>query len=110
MGDSRDEEIDYPFPGPFKPMDNQIERFNFLLANQYGWDFSEMGTGKTAVATWAADYLMQVAGGSVLILAPKTTLTTVWERHCDAIMGDTNSSYRLLSGSNASRAKQISET
>jgi superfamily II DNA or RNA helicase len=103
-------QIEYTFPGPFKPMPNQIERFNFLLSNQYAFDFSEMGTGKTAVATWAADYLMKQAGGSVLVLAPKTTLATVWERHCDAIMGDTGARYCLLSGSNAARAKHISET
>jgi hypothetical protein len=40
MGDSGDEEIDYDFPGSFKPMPNQIERFNFLLSNQYAFDFS----------------------------------------------------------------------
>jgi len=62
-------QIEYAFPGPFRPMPNQIERFHFLLSHQYAFDLSETRTGKTATAIWAADYLMRQAGGSVLVLA-----------------------------------------
>ena len=103
-------EIDYDFPGPWPPMDNQKLRVNFLLQHQFAFDLSETRTGKTATSIWAADYLMKQVGGSVLVLAPKTTLNTVWEKHYAAILGDTDTSYCVLSGSNASRAKQISET
>jgi SNF2 family DNA or RNA helicase len=105
---AREKEVGYSFPGPFKPMPNQVERFNFLLENQYAFDLSDMGTGKTATAVWAVDYLIQMAGGSALILAPKTTLNTVWERHCASILGDPGR-YVVLSGSNAARAKTIAE-
>ena len=110
MGDNRDEEIDYDFPGPWPPMENQKLRVNFLLQHQFAFDLSETRTGKTATSIWAADYLMKQVGGSVFVLAPKTTLNTVWEKHYAAIVGDTDTSYCVLSGSNATRARQISET
>ena len=109
MGDGRSEEVDYEFRGPFRPMPNQVERFHFLLSHQYAFDLSETRTGKTATAIWAADYLMRQAGGSVLVLAPKTTLETVWEKHYANLVGDSGIPYYVLSGSNATRAKQISE-
>ena len=110
MGNGGSEEVNYEFPGPFRPMQNQIERFHFLLSHQYAFDLSETRTGKTATAIWAADYLMRQAGGSILVLAPKTTLTTVWEKHYANLVGDSGVPYCVLSGSNATRAKQISET
>lgn len=100
---------DYPYPGPWAPMENQRLRVEFLLSHQYAFDLSETRTGKTATAIWAADYLMRQAGGSILVLAPKTTLTTVWEKHYANLVGDSGISYYVLSGSNATRAKQISE-
>ena len=100
---------DYPYPGPWAPMENQRLRVEFLLSHQYAFDLSETRTGKTATAIWAADYLMRQAGGSVLVLAPKTTLTTVWEKHYANLVGDSGIPYYVLSGSNATRAKQISE-
>jgi len=99
----------YPYPGPWAPMENQRLRVEFLLSHQYAFDLSETRTGKTATAIWAADYLMRQAGGSILVLAPKTTLTTVWEKHYANLVGDSGIPYYVLSGSNATRAKQISE-
>jgi hypothetical protein len=110
MGDSGSEEVGYSFPGPFTPMPNQLERFHFLLRHQYAFDLSETRTGKTATAIWAADYLMGQVGGSILVLAPKTTLETVWRKHYELITGDTDASFCVLSGSNVARARQISET
>ena len=104
MGNSGNEEVDYPFPGPWAPMQNQVERVHFLLSHQYAFDLSETRTGKTATAIWAADYLMRQAGGSVLILAPKTTLETVWEKHCAAILVNTHP-YVVLTGRNSERAQ-----
>jgi len=100
----------YPYPGPWAPMENQRLRVEFLLSHQYAFDLSETRTGKTATAIWAADYLMRQAGGSILVLAPKTTLTTVWEKHYANLVGDSGVPYCVLSSSNATRAKQISET
>ena len=108
MDNSGSEEVGYP--GPWEPMPNQVERVAFLLSNQYAFDLSEMGTGKTATAIWAAEHIRRQAGGGVLILAPKTTLTSVWERHYASMVGDSDRAYCVLSGSNATRAKSISET
>lgn len=100
---------DYDFPGPWEPMDNQILRFNFLLDNRYALDLSEMGTGKTATATWAADYLMRETGCSVLILAPLTILDTVWRKTLDSVLGNSPIRRFILTKSNSHRARTIRE-
>jgi len=96
----------YAFPGPFKPMDNQIRRWEFLLSHQYAFDLSETRTGKTATAIWACDYLMSQIGGSVLILAPLTTLSTVWEKHYGLIC-DAPERCCVLSGATSSRVAKV---
>jgi len=79
-------------------MDNQLQRFNFLLNNAHAFDFSEMGTGKTYSALWAADFMQREYGGSVLVLAPLTTLQTVWEKSCGDIFDDISRYVLLPSG------------
>lgn len=98
----------YEFPGPFEPMDNQIQRFNFLLSNQYAFDLSQTRTGKTITATWAAHYLMREYGGSTLVLAPLTTLKTVWEKTINAVFHNDSKCF-VLSKSSTSRARTIRE-
>lgn len=101
----------YHFPGPFEPMDNQVQRFNFLLNNQYAFDFSQMGTGKTVTALWAADYLMRETGGSTLILAPLTILESVWKKAIDDIVCNSDRlNMHVLSKSSNSRASRIRST
>ena len=97
---------DYDFPSKsFQPMDNQKVRFNFLLNHSQALDLSDMGTGKTAVALWAADYMQRGIGGSVLILAGKTTLQTVWEKSCADIL---DTPYMVLPSVGSKRAAAIS--
>ena len=79
-------ELHYAFPGKFRPMENQIRRFNFLLSCRKAFDLSEMRTGKTAAAAWAAHYLMQEVGGSTLIVCPLTCLHSVWQAHLDRML------------------------
>jgi SNF2 family DNA or RNA helicase len=97
---------DFPHVQGIKPMENQVKRFNFLLNNTNAFDLSDMGTGKTYTALWAADFLQREMGGSVLILAGKTTLDTIWRKSCADILGD-NDRYKLLTGSGESRALYI---
>ena len=52
---------DYKWPGLYKPMDHQKETANFLTLNKRAFCFNEQGTGKTASAIWAADYLMETS-------------------------------------------------
>lgn len=66
-----------------------------------------MGTGKTMAALWAADYIMEkVSGTKCLIVAPLSTLRTVWEasiyshflgrRRAVVLHGDARRRQRLL--------------
>jgi SNF2 family DNA or RNA helicase len=71
---------DYEWPGLFKPMQHQIETANFLTLNQRAFCFNEQGTGKTASAIWAADYLMeQGLVNRVLIICPLSIMQSAWQ-------------------------------
>lgn len=74
----------YDWPGKHTPFEAQKVTANFLVLNPHACVFSDTGTGKTSAALWAADYLMRLyeaAGKRVrcLILAPLSTLDTVWK-------------------------------
>ena len=69
----------YDWPGKFKPFEAQRVTASFLVLNPRGFCLSDMGTGKTMAALWAADYLMALAPGKrALIVAPLSTLRRVW--------------------------------
>ena len=51
----------YAWPGQYKPFDHQKETSSFLTLHRRAFVFNEQGTGKTASAIWAADYLMNQA-------------------------------------------------
>lgn len=98
----------FPVPEGLQPMDNQRERFNFLLSHPRAFDFSEMRTGKTWTALWSLDFLLRQAGGSALVIAPRTTLFSVWAKACNELFG--RSGYRkwgVLRGSARQRAEAI---
>ena len=71
---------DYKWPGLYKPMDHQKETANFLTLNQRAFCFNEQGTGKTASAIWAADYLIeQKKVYKVLIICPLSIMQSAWQ-------------------------------
>jgi SNF2 family DNA or RNA helicase len=71
---------DYEWPGLFKPMQHQMETANFLTLNQRAFCFNEQGTGKTASAIWAADYLIeQGIVNRVLIVCPLSIMQSAWQ-------------------------------
>ena len=71
---------DYDWPGPYKPFHAQRITSNFLCTHPRSFVLSDMGTGKTLAALWAADYLMrQTSGLKALIVAPLSTLKRVWQ-------------------------------
>ena len=93
----------YDWPGKHTPFEAQKVTANFLVLNPRACVFSDTGTGKTSAALWAADYIMRLyeaAGKRVrcLILAPLSTLETVWKdeifklfwsrRKCEVVHGD----------------------
>lgn len=78
----------YEWPGPFTPFEAQRVTANFLAVHPRAFVLSDMGTGKTLAALWAADYIMrQHEPGTcrALIVAPLSTLQRVW---ADAIFSN----------------------
>ena len=74
-------EVQYSWPGKYKPFAHQRVMAGFLTLNRRAFNLSEMGTAKTNAALWAADYLMK--NGRVkkaLILSPLSTLDRVWKQ------------------------------
>src|SRR5215467_1885963 len=83
---------DYPRGPHIKdPFHAQTETANFLAVNPRAFVLSDMGTGKTLSALWAADCLMRDAKARgelplrAIIAAPLSTLQTVW---ADAIFAN----------------------
>ena len=69
----------YNWPGQYKPMDHQRTTAEFLTMNQRAFCFNEQGTGKTASAIWAADFLMnQRKVRRVLVVCPLSIMDSAW--------------------------------
>lgn len=70
----------YDWPGLQKPFKHQYTTSSFLTLNKRAFCFNEQGTGKTASAIWAADYLMkQGVIRRVLVLCPLSIMQSAWE-------------------------------
>jgi len=77
--------VDYDWPRApgIEPFASQKHRAAFLMLNPRALDLSDMGTGKTLTALWAADALMrQHPRGTfrAIITAPLSSLRDTWER------------------------------
>lgn len=71
---------DYEWPGLYKPMQHQVDTASFLTLNQRAFCFNEQGTGKTASAIWAADYLLERGYVyRVLIVCPLSIMQSAWQ-------------------------------
>ena len=69
----------YSWPGQHKPFDHQKSTASFLTMNKKSFCFNEQGTGKTASAIWAADYLMtQGKIKRVLVVCPLSIMDSAW--------------------------------
>jgi SNF2 family DNA or RNA helicase len=69
----------YDWPGRYKPMDHQKKTAAFMTMNKRAFCFNEQGTGKTASAIWAADFLM--TRGFVrraLVVCPLSIMDSAW--------------------------------
>jgi SNF2 family DNA or RNA helicase len=101
---------DYPWPGKFKPFAHQCETSSFLTLHPKAFCFSEMGTGKTASAIWAADYLMHLGVvHRVLVLCPLSIMRSAWQqdlfkfamhRSCTVAHGSSKQRQRLIAAGN----------
>ena len=69
----------YEWTGRYKPFEHQKKTAGFLTMNKRSFCFNEQGTGKTASAIWAADYLMkQRKIKRVLIVCPLSIMDSAW--------------------------------
>lgn len=69
----------YDWPGRFKPMAHQQTTAEFLTLHKKAFCFNEQGTGKTAAAIWAADFLMkQGVIRRALIICPLSIMDAAW--------------------------------
>jgi len=70
----------YNWTGIYSPMAHQKTTSEFLVSNDRCFVLSEMGTGKTAAAAWAADYLMTRGEVKrVLIVCPVSIMHAAWK-------------------------------
>jgi SNF2 family DNA or RNA helicase len=69
----------YNWTGKFAPMSHQRTTASFLTMNQKAFCFNEAGTGKTASAIWAADFLMkQGIIKRALVICPLSIMDSAW--------------------------------
>jgi len=69
----------YDWPGRYKPMDHQRTTAEFLTLHRKSFCFNEQGTGKTASAIWAADFLMkQGKVRRALVICPLSIMDSAW--------------------------------
>tara|TARA_X000001382_G_scaffold60419_2_gene41558 strand:- start:3033 stop:4568 length:1536 start_codon:yes stop_codon:yes gene_type:complete len=69
----------YGWPGKYKPFSHQRTTSSFLTLNRRSFCFNEQGTGKTASAIWASDFLMeQKRIKRVLIICPLSIMDSAW--------------------------------
>jgi len=69
----------YEWTGKYKPFDHQKKTASFLTLNKKAFCFNEQGTGKTASAIWAADFLMkQGRVRRALVICPLSIMDSAW--------------------------------
>ena len=69
----------YTWTGKYAPFDHQKKTSAFLTMNRKSFCFNEQGTGKTASAIWAADYLIKQGKiKRVLVICPLSIMDSAW--------------------------------
>ena len=69
----------YVFTGDLTPFDHQKSTSAFLTLNRRAFCFNEQGTGKTASAIWASDYLLKTNQiKRVLVICPLSIMDSAW--------------------------------
>lgn len=70
----------YAWAGVSPPMEHQKTTAEFLTLNPRAFCFNEQGTGKTAAAIWASDYLLSEKHVTrVLIVCPLSIMQSAWQ-------------------------------
>ena len=72
-------ETRYQWSGKHKPFAHQKTTSAFMTMNRKSFCFNEQGTGKTASAIWAADYLIKQGKiRRVLVICPLSIMDSAW--------------------------------
>ena len=99
--------LDFNYCGKFKPFAHQRVCTEFLVTTKRGFNLSDAGTGKTAAALWAAEYLRQKGLiKRILIICPLSVIS-VWEEECFNILP--HRSFAKLLGSKERREKILAD-
>ena len=69
----------YIFSGKYKPFKHQRKTALFFTQHKKSFCFNEQGTGKTASAIWASDFLIQQGKvNRVLVICPLSIMDSAW--------------------------------
>jgi SNF2 family DNA or RNA helicase len=98
----------YEFPG-FRPaFDVQKKTCALMTLHQRAYVLNGMGTGKTAAALWAYDYLRgNGMAQRLLVVAPLSTLTFTWA--AEIFKATPHLKYAVLHGTKAKRLERLAE-
>ena len=98
----------YDWPGQHTPFKHQKSPAAFMTMNRRAFCFNEQGTGKTASAIWASDFLMkQGAIKRVLVICPLSIMDSAWRsdlfsfamhRSVDIAYGSADKRSKIISG------------
>jgi SNF2 family DNA or RNA helicase len=70
----------YKWTGKYTPFEHQKTTAAFLTMNKRSFCFNEQGTGKTASAIWASDFLIQQKKiKRVLVICPLSIMDSAWK-------------------------------
>ena len=101
-------EVKYTWTGRYKPFDHQVSTASFLTLHQKGFCFNEQGTGKTASAIWASDYLLKLGViNRVLVVCPLSIMDSAWRD--DLFTFATHRTVSVAHGSADKRKKIVQE-
>lgn len=94
----------YSWTGNIKPFEHQRTTSSFLTMHRRAFCFNEQGTGKTAAAIWAADFLMkEKAVRRALIICPLSIMDSAWR--ADLFKFAMHRSVDIAHGSKTKRAE-----
>ena len=98
----------YQWTGKHKPFKHQITTASFFTLNKKAFCFNEQGTGKTASAIWASDYLLKhKIIKRVLVICPLSIMDSAWRD--DLFTFATHRTVSVAHGASQKRKKIINE-
>jgi SNF2 family DNA or RNA helicase len=98
----------YSWTGKYDPFAHQKKTAAFFTMNQKAFCFNEQGTGKTASAIWAADYLMKQGKiKRVLVVCPLSIMDSAWRE--DLFTFAPHRSVDIIYGAPQKRKKLIAQ-